>query len=87
MYLFFNATGARRRLDGERIRSVHDHFRPSSELFPKGWAFRVLLSTVGCIATVAGLVYAGTIFGGTKVRYPPGRSGDRQPPGLMNGGT
>lgn len=69
MYLLFNATGARRTPDGDRITTVHDHFRPSSKLFPshRKWDARVAASTAGVLATFAGLYYAGTIYGHTKV--------------------
>jgi len=65
MYLLFNATGARRTPDGDRITSVHDHFRPSSKLFPSDhhWDLRVFASTVGCMATLAGLYLLGEEFG------------------------
>jgi len=69
MYLFFNSTGARRTPDKERITTIHDHFRPSSKLFPsnRGWDTRVFLSTVGCLATLAGLYLLGEEVGHSKV--------------------
>jgi hypothetical protein len=68
-YLFVNATGARRTSDKDRITTTHDHFRPSSKLFPshRGWDFRVFMSTVGCMATLAGLYLAGEKYGHYKV--------------------
>jgi omega-6 fatty acid desaturase (delta-12 desaturase) len=69
MYLLINATGARRTPDKNRITTVHDHFRPSSKLFPsnRGWDLRVFASTVGCLLTLAGLYLAGEELGHVKV--------------------
>jgi hypothetical protein len=68
-YLFFNATGARRTPDKARITSVHDHFRPSSKLFPsnRGWDLRVAASTGGVLLTLVGLYLAGEELGHGKV--------------------
>jgi len=69
MYLVFNTTGARRTPDGEKITTVHDHFRPGSKLFPsnRGWDTRVFLSTLGCLMTLAGLYLVGEEVGHGKV--------------------
>jgi len=74
MYLFFNATGARREPNqngqvGAKITTVHDHFRPTSRLFPRDGKlnFKIFLSTVGCLATLAGLYFAGDALGHGKV--------------------
>ena len=68
--LAVNATGARHTPDGDRITSIHDHFRPSSKLFPSNgaWNTRVMASTLGVLGVIAGLFHAGSIYGGTKVR-------------------
>lgn len=59
---------------------VHDHFRPSSKLFPahRKWDFRVFLSTVGCLATLAGLYMLGDAYGHKKIGmlYWPSYVGD-----------
>jgi hypothetical protein len=51
------------------LHQVHDHFRPSSKLFPdhRKWDFRVFLSTVGCLATLAGLYMLGDEYGHKKI--------------------
>ena len=51
------------------LSQVHDHFRPSSKLFPdhRKWDFRVFLSTVGCLATLAGLFMLGDAYGHKKI--------------------
>lgn len=51
------------------LSQVHDHFRPSSKLFPdhRKWDFRVFLSTVGCLATLAGLYMLGDAYGHKKI--------------------
>jgi len=69
MYIIFNTTGARRTPEGDKITTVHDHFRPSSKLFPahRKWDFRVFLSTVGCLATLAGLYMLGDAYGHKKI--------------------
>jgi fatty acid desaturase len=50
-------------LDG----AVLDHFRPHSPMFPPKIAYKVLLSTIATIATLAGLVYAGFVYGHLQV--------------------
>lgn len=69
MYLIMNATGARRTLSGKRIKTIHDHFRPDSKLFPEDgrWNARIAASTFGCLATLALLYIVGTEIGHTKV--------------------
>jgi len=69
MYLLFNATGARRTPEGKKMTTVHDHFRPSSKLFPehRKWDFRVFMSTVGVLATLGGLYMLGEEFGHRKI--------------------
>lgn len=69
MYLITNATGARRIANtGESARKYTiDHFRPSSKLFPRHFASKIALSTLGLVAWISTLVYLGSIFGGLKV--------------------
>jgi omega-6 fatty acid desaturase (delta-12 desaturase) len=69
MYLFFNATGARRTTDKERITTIHDHFRTSSKIFQsnRGWDTRVFASTVGCLLTLASLYLLGDKYGHGKI--------------------
>jgi fatty acid desaturase len=69
MYLLINATGARRTPEGKPMRSVHDHFRPSSKLFPshRKWDARVTASTVGVLTTLVSLYLLGESYGHGKV--------------------
>lgn len=66
MYLIFNVTGGRR-LNGKALQKpipgLVDHFRPGSDLFPEGWWWRIFLSSVGIMATLAGLVWASVTYG------------------------
>ena len=71
MYLFFNATGARRTPQGEPMTTIHDHFRPWSKLFPshRKWDLRVYMSTFGCLLTLYGLYEAGNVLGHGRVNW------------------
>eukprot|EP00929_Paragymnodinium_shiwhaense_P021198 TRINITY_DN1388_c0_g3_i1.p1 TRINITY_DN1388_c0_g3~~TRINITY_DN1388_c0_g3_i1.p1 ORF type:complete len:400 (-),score=62.44 TRINITY_DN1388_c0_g3_i1:116-1315(-) len=66
MYLLFNVTGGRR-LQGKTLSKPlvfgADHFNPMSALFPEGWGLRIALSTLGVSLTIAGLVWACSIWG------------------------
>ena len=55
----------RRTARGERATTVHDHFRPSSRLFPEhgGWHLRVAVSNLGVIVALLGLFAAGVACG------------------------
>ncbi|GAB5357521.1 hypothetical protein AAMO2058_000381500 [Amorphochlora amoebiformis] len=68
MYLFINATGARRlnkEFGHKRIPKgeILDHFRPDSKLFPSTWKFAVFLSTAGLLIWLCILGFVGTKIG------------------------
>mmetsp|Transcript_6009 Transcript_6009/g.13379 ORF Transcript_6009/g.13379 Transcript_6009/m.13379 type:complete len:401 (+) Transcript_6009:55-1257(+) len=66
MYLLFNVTGGRR-LNGKEVAKplsfAADHFRPTSDLFPEAWRFRIALSTLGVGITALALGRACYVFG------------------------
>jgi omega-6 fatty acid desaturase (delta-12 desaturase) len=70
LYLLGMASTGKVNVDGERVSEtgqVMDHFRPGSGMFPAKVGFKILLSTVTEIATLAGLVYLGTVVGHLNV--------------------
>jgi len=69
MYIMFNATGARRTPEGDRHKTIPDHFRPSSKLFPShgAWNLRVAASTIGVTIVLCSLFLLGEEFGHNKV--------------------
>jgi omega-6 fatty acid desaturase (delta-12 desaturase) len=68
-YLFFGITGSRRTLEGKRRKSVPDHWRPGSEMFPArgNWTLRVAASTLGVVLAIVCLYVLGQSFGHTKI--------------------
>jgi omega-6 fatty acid desaturase (delta-12 desaturase) len=70
LYLLGMASTGKVNVDGKRLSEtgqVMDHFRPGSGMFPSKIGFKILLSTVTEIITLAGLVYLGTIVGHLNV--------------------
>ena len=67
LYLLINASGARRKYDGSPLKGVADHFRPSSELFPPSWKFRIALSSLGIALAGLGIGASTLAFGGKAV--------------------
>lgn len=65
MYLLFNTTGARRYMNGDRIKGtdVVDHFRPWSRLFPPQWRLRVAISSLAIAAWSYVLWCAAGVYG------------------------
>jgi fatty acid desaturase len=68
LYLLGLASTGKLKNDGTPLDgAIADHFRPNSPMFPAKIASKILLSTVATIAAIAGLVYAGFVFGHLKV--------------------
>lgn len=66
LYLLGLASTGKIAHDGSRLDetgAVADHFRPSSPMFPSKISTKILLSTVTEVASIAGLIYAGFVFG------------------------
>jgi omega-6 fatty acid desaturase (delta-12 desaturase) len=67
-YLLFNVTGGRQ-LKGASLQKpvpfpdIVDHFRPWSALFPKHWAFKIVLADIGIGLTLWVLAMASKKFG------------------------
>lgn len=66
-YLIGNASGARRTIKGEPITTVHDHYRPSSKLFPETWYNRILFSTAGIVAMLGLFTHLSLEYGLVKM--------------------
>merc|ERR1712134_178079 len=66
-YLLFGATGSRRTPEGVRHKSVPDHFRPTSGLYPAhgNWNSRVIASNLGVLAVIFRIYRLGAVFGFT----------------------
>uniref|UniRef100_A0A7S3K4M0 Fatty acid desaturase domain-containing protein n=1 Tax=Aureoumbra lagunensis TaxID=44058 RepID=A0A7S3K4M0_9STRA len=67
LYLIINATGGRRLYNGKPITSNLDHFRPSSQLFPPAWRFRIFLSSLGIALALTAIFFAMFTFGARPV--------------------
>lgn len=64
LYLLGLASTGKLAQDGTPLNGrIADHFRPTSPMFPAKITAKILLSTVTEIASIAGLLYAGTIYG------------------------
>lgn len=60
LYLLFGASGG-------PVRGITNHFNPNSSLFPAVWKTRVLVSDIGILFVLAGLIYWGFAHGITSV--------------------
>jgi fatty acid desaturase len=68
LYLFGLASTGKLAHDGTPLNdAIADHFRPWSPMFPSKMSWKIWLSTTTCLATLAGLIYAGHALGHVKV--------------------